>query len=191
MPEALTEHRGDGWSGNLLRREFIARGVVILGWGSFLTTLGLGAAQTLRFFFPRVLFLPPTIFRVGNLDSFLTENESADIFGVIFVDESWKASQRFFIVREQSRIYALSARCVHLGCTINWFTDLRIFRCPCHGSEYHSNGINFAGPAPRPLDRLFIQLDREGRIVVNTSIIYRPERFGVDGAFITTASPHS
>ena len=58
----------------------------------------------------------------------------------------------------------LSARCAHLGCTVNWFGDQRIFKCPCHGSEYHSNGTNFAGPAPRPLDRFRIELSVDGQL---------------------------
>jgi len=87
-------------------------------------------------------------------------------------------------VRERERLYALTARCAHLGCTVNWFGELRVFRCPCHGSEYHSNGANFAGPAPRPLDRLRIELAGEGQIVVDTAIVYGPERFDADGAFV-------
>lgn len=166
------------------RREVLARGLTIAGWGTFASVLGTGAFETVSFFFPRVVFHPPSTFRIGPPATFLGSAENTDAYGVILIDERWKSSQRFFVVRERDRIYATSARCAHLGCTVNWFSDLRIFKCPCHGSEYHSNGTNFAGPAPRPLDRFRIELNVDGQLVVDTSIVYGPDRFSVDGAFV-------
>ena len=168
----------------LTRREFIGRGLVGGSWGAFAVVLGTGAFETVRFFYPRVLFLPPSTFRIGAVDDFVNSGDTADVFGVIAVDERWKSQHRFFVVRERGRVYALSARCAHLGCTVNWFSDLHIFKCPCHGSEYHSNGANFAGPAPRPLDRLRIGLNLDRQLVVDTSITYGPGRFDVDVAFV-------
>lgn len=166
------------------RRAFLSRGVGVIGWGAFATVLGTGALETLSFFFPRVLFHPPSTFRIGTPETFLTSAAGADAYGVVFVDDRWKSRHRFFVVRERDRVYALSARCAHLGCTVNWFQDLRTFKCPCHGSQYRSDGVNFAGPAPRPLDRLRIELNVDGQLVVDTSIAYSPERFHVDGAFV-------
>jgi cytochrome b6-f complex iron-sulfur subunit len=168
----------------LTRREALSRGLTLAGWGAFATVLGTGAIETVSFFFPRVRFQPPSTFRIGTPDGFIRSDERPDTYGVLLVDERWKPTQRFFVVRERDEIYALSARCAHLGCTVNWFADQRIFKCPCHGSEYHSNGANFAGPAPRPLDRFRIELSVDGQLVVDTGIIYPPERFGVDGAFV-------
>ena len=166
------------------RREFLSRGLTAAGWGAFAAVLGTGAFETVDFFYPRVLFLPPSKFRIGTPDAFLGGSDGADRYGVVLVDDSWKLNHRFFVVRERDRVYALSARCAHLGCTINWFPDLRTFKCPCHGSEYRGNGVNFAGPAPRPLDRFRIELNVDGELVVDTSIVYGPERFQVDGAFV-------
>jgi len=168
----------------LTRRELLSRGLTAAGWGSFAIVLAGGTIETVSFFFPRVVFRPPSTFRIGTPEAFLGNPEGADTYGVALVDERWKPTQRFFVVRERDRVYALSARCAHLGCTINWFADLRVFKCPCHGSEYHSNGVNFAGPAPRPLDRFRIALSADGQLVVDTSIVYEPERINVDGAFV-------
>jgi cytochrome b6-f complex iron-sulfur subunit len=169
---------------DLTRRELLSRGLVAGGWGAFAVALGSGALETVSFFFPRVRFQPPTTFQIGTPEAFVGSEEGADAYGIIFVDERWKSKQRFFVLRERDRIYTLSARCAHLGCTVNWFGDLHIFKCPCHGSEYRSNGVNFAGPAPRPLDRLRIELNVDGQLVVDTGITYGPDRFNVDGAFV-------
>ena len=168
----------------LTRREALSRGLAVAGWGAFAVALGTGAIETVNFFFPRVRFQPPSTFRIGTPDGFVSSAEQPDTYGVLLVDERWKPTQRFFVVRERDHIYAVSARCAHLGCTVNWFADQRIFKCPCHGSEYHSNGTNFAGPAPRPLDRFRIELSVDGQLIVDTGIIYSPDRFGVDGAFV-------
>ena len=86
------------------------------------------------------------------------------------------------ITAPRDQVYAASARCTHLGCTIKWFEDMRTYKCPCHGSEFHSNGVNFAGPAPRPLDRFRIELTAERELIVDTAIVYQPGRFDVEGA---------
>ncbi len=57
------------------------------------------------------------------------------------------------------------------------------------GSPYDSEGVNFEGPAPRPMDRAHIELDAEGQIVVNTNRLFTREKgkdsqFDTDGAFL-------
>jgi len=177
----------DSPSGNdkkISRRKLLLTSAFVVGWGALVSTLYLGVAQTIRFFFPAVVFSPPSKFRIGLLKDFLNYAGDFNAYGIIFVDDRWKSKCRFFVVREQNVIYAISARCVHLGCTINWFGNLKIFQCPCHGSKYRSNGENFSGPAPRPLDRFHIELDINGEIIVDTSIVYEPARFHATEAFI-------
>jgi len=83
------------------------------------------------------------------------------------------------------------ARCVHLGCTPDWKPAENKFKCPCHGSGYTPEGINFEGPAPRPMDRCHVELDATGQIVVNSSRLFMWDRskggrdtFNDPGAFI-------
>ncbi len=165
------------------RREFLQKGISVVGWGALFAGTGAAAYQSIRFYFPSVVFHPPSIFQIGRTEDFLSL-EPPDPHGVIFVESRFKKDHRFFIIRESKRIYALFARCTHLGCTINWFPNLRIFKCPCHGSEFYSNGKEFAGPAPRALDRLKISLDTEGNILVDTRVVYSVSEFEKKKAFI-------
>ena len=160
----------------LARREFLEKGLSAVGWGSLFALAGAGAVETVRFFSPSVVFHPPSTYEIGTIDDFAA-GADPDAYGVIHVEPKWKKEHRFFVIRESSRIYSLFARCTHLGCTVNWFPGLRIFKCPCHGSQFHSNGVNFAGPAPRPLDRLKIFMNAKGALVVDTSVIYDMEEF--------------
>lgn len=44
---------------------------------------------------------------------------------------------------------AFNSKCTHAGCNVAYEGD-RIF-CNCHGGVYDLNGVNVAGPPPRPL----------------------------------------
>ena len=116
----------------------------------------------LRFFFPRVLYEPKTTFVVGY---------PSDIhFGV---DTRFQSADRIWMVRDAEGVFAIFARCTHLGCTPDWIEGEQKFKCPCHGSGYDNEGINFEGPAPRPMDRAHIALLPDGEIQVDTSILYQ------------------
>jgi Rieske Fe-S protein len=57
----------------------------------------------------------------------------------------------------QGEAVAFSAICTHQGCTVA--PDGDRLRCPCHGSVYEAaTGRNIEGPAPRPLDKVTVQV---------------------------------
>ncbi len=137
----------------------------------------------LRFFFPRTLFEPTTVFHVGYPSDFQ-----------LGVSDKFKQLARIWVVKEPTRLFCIFARCTHLGCTPDWKPGENKFKCPCHGSGYTPEGINFEGPAPRPMDRAHVELDASGQIVVDTSRLYSWFRAqgGVDhfddpGAFVPLA----
>ena len=78
-----------------------------------------------------------------------------------------------WIVREKAGIYAIFAKCTHLGCTPRWLAAEEKFKCPCHGSGYYKSGLNFEGPAPRPMDRFKVDVGEDGQLVVDKSTVYK------------------
>jgi cytochrome b6-f complex iron-sulfur subunit len=135
-----------------------------VAWVGFAAATGAGLTATLRFLFPNVLFEPPTRFKAGDPSTYS--------FGV---DERWKEKYGVWIVRNTESIYALVARCTHLGCTPNWLEAEQKFKCPCHGSGFYKDGINFEGPAPRPLERYAIRRADDGQIEVDKSRLFQEE----------------
>jgi len=75
----------------------------------------------------------------------------------------------FFLIRDTAGIYAMTAVCTHLGCTVGLPAGGRI-TCPCHGSVYDLNGGNLVGPAPSPLVHFGVsEASPGGALIVNTA----------------------
>ena len=131
-----------------------------------------------RFFLPRSILEPSSTFRIGSPNDY-----------ALGVDTKWQQQYRIWVTRTSDRLFVIYARCTHLGCTPDWKASENKFKCPCHGSGYDSEGINFEGPAPRPMDRAKVSVDAEGQIVVDVGKLYswpkgEPSHFDDDGAYI-------
>jgi cytochrome b6-f complex iron-sulfur subunit len=156
---AATTRDPDDTSPLLTRRAWMG-----LAWGAFSAASAAALAATGRFMFPNVLNEPPQQFKAGF------PNE----YGM-GVDERWKEKFGVWIVRtpddlvaRSSGFFALLVTCTHLGCTPNYLAAEQKFKCPCHGSGFRAQtGINFEGPAPRPLERARIVLADDGQLLVD------------------------
>lgn len=135
------------------------------GWAAFTAGVGMMNILTLRFLYPNVLFIPPTNVKVGLPEEFQVGQ----------VDVRFKDKYGFWIIRTEEGFYAVSTVCTHLGCQPNWLEAEQKFKCPCHGSGFYMSGINFEGPAPRPLERYRIVLADDGQILVDKSKKYQYE----------------
>jgi len=151
-------------NGDMDRRSFIKWSVV--GWSAFAAVVAGYGSMVTRFLFPNVLFEPVQTFRAGYPDE----------YEVGEVSEQFKDQYGVWIVRDDEEIYALSTVCTHLGCTPNWMPSEAKFKCPCHGSGFYKTGINFEGPAPRPLERFKIALSDEGEIIVDKTKKFQQEK---------------
>lgn len=137
-----------------------------VAWVSFAAATGGALSIVLRFLFPNVVFEPPTSFKAG----FPSDYEVGK------VDERWKEKYGVWLIRATEGMFALSTTCTHLGCTPNWLGTENKFKCPCHGSGFYKSGINFEGPAPRPLERYRIGLAEDGQILIDKSKKFQQEK---------------
>ena len=150
------------------RRSWIER----IGLASLLASAAGMTVAMVRSLVPNVLYEPAQRFKAGLPEQFSQ--------GATFLE-----NQRIFIFREQQTFYAISAVCQHLGCTVKMVNlnqpktviidgrpmeEHREFHCPCHGSKYYGNGVNYAGPAPRPLNWFRLAVSPEdGQLIVDLS----------------------
>ncbi len=131
---------------------------------------------SIRFMFPRVLFEPSPVFKAGYPDD----------YPVGTVSTKWVKDKRVWIVRDEQGFFAIHALCTHLGCTPRWLDAENKYKCPCHGSGFTREGVNFEGPAPRPLERVRITLAEDGQLLIDKSIKFREEKgeWGRPGSFL-------
>ena len=134
-----------------------------LMWGSALVFLGQSALAGLAMFWPRRVVGFGSKIDVGPVSQFPVNSVTRFRDG------------KFYLSRLENGVIALYWRCTHLGCTVPWREDEQLFHCPCHGSIFERTGQNIAGPAPRPLDYMTVEIVN-GRIVVNTGDIRERER---------------
>ncbi|MCA9270788.1 MAG: ubiquinol-cytochrome c reductase iron-sulfur subunit, partial [Planctomycetales bacterium] len=96
------------------------------------------------------------------------------------VEEKFKAQFGVWVVNAeyqgQQLIFALKSVCTHLGCTPNWLDAEQKFKCPCHGSGFYKDGVNFEGPAPRPLERYAIHIADDGQLEIDKSATFQEEK---------------
>jgi cytochrome b6-f complex iron-sulfur subunit len=169
--ESLEKKPAADESASTGRRNFLKWSLPV-GWVAFSGACASSLVATARFLFPNVLFEPPQSFKAG----FPAE------YNVGEVDTRWKDSFGVWIVREPQGFYALIAVCTHLGCSPNWLAAENKFKCPCHGSGFYRTGVNFEGPAPRPLERARIVLADDGQILVDKSVKFQQEKGEWDNA---------
>ena len=145
------------------------RGFLWVGFAALATVGGVSSLATLKFLFPNVRREPPSKFKVGFPDAYPSGQVQTKFkakYGV------WIANAEY---NGQQQIYALKSVCTHLGCTPSWLDAEQKYKCPCHGSGFYKDGVNFEGPAPRPLERCAIRIADDGQIEVDKSRIFQEE----------------
>jgi cytochrome b6-f complex iron-sulfur subunit len=113
---------------------------------------------------------PKQLFDAGSINSFQKKSVTAFRGG------------RFYLVRlDDGGFLALSLRCTHLGCSINWEEDKKRFICPCHASAFEINGNVQNPPAPSALD-YFPVVIQNGKVMVDIGTKLTRTRFSKEQA---------
>ena len=73
-------------------------------WTALSGYLGVNFLMFLRFFFPRALFEPNTVSNIGYPADF-----------ALGIDQRFLNTIRCWVIRQPDRIFAIYARCTHLG----------------------------------------------------------------------------
>jgi len=138
-------------------------------WAALAGVTGVWTLGTARFMFPNVLVEPPSKFKVGPMSDYPLNS----------VSNKWKDQYGVWIVHTdqyegRNLVFALASVCTHLGCTPSWLDGEQKFKCPCHGSGFYMTGVNFEGPAPRPLERVGLRV-AEGMLEVDKSVKFQEE----------------
>jgi cytochrome b6-f complex iron-sulfur subunit len=66
------------------------------------------------------------------------------------------------------KLIAVNPTCPHAGCTVTWESDQQKFLCPCHDSEFSTDGKVLEGPATESLTSYEVKLEGESILVKTT-----------------------
>src|SRR5438105_15248299 len=170
-------------SREMSRRSFLA----ITGWVGFSVASAIALYQSLKFIYPNATYEDPPAFKADAPTVYAVGSTT------VLIDK------RVVINHDPNGFYAISLICTHLGCTPRYFNDVTSdlvakgisgikdpdtglaatpanpalvgFKCPCHGSRYFRDAVNFFGPAPRPMDRVHVELAKDGKLFIDRSIV--------------------
>ncbi len=162
----MTQISGNADVPDMGRRQFMN----VLTFGT-ITGVALGAL------YPVVkYFIPPSSGGAGGgitakdalgddiiVSEFLTEH----ISGERVLAQGLKGDPTYVVVEDGNTIgtYGLNAVCTHLGCVVPWNGSEEKFICPCHGSQYDSQGKVVRGPAPLSLALVNAKVTEEDKLV--------------------------
>src|SRR3954463_1711843 len=80
----------------------------LAGWGAVLGSLGIATGALARLMYPRVLFEPNSIVKLGKPIDYIPGT----------VSEKWIKDYRLWLIRYKDGTFAaLFGKCTHLGCT--------------------------------------------------------------------------
>ncbi len=98
---------------------------------------------------------PPQMFKVTGIkvDAWTTYPETE--IGAVYVQMQTDGSLTCF-----------NASCPHLGCAVNYKSDVNEFICPCHDSAFSCTGERTNDIPPRDLDALKVELRNDQEIWV-------------------------
>jgi len=116
-------------------------------------------ALALSVLYPLVRFVSPP--RIPEPGTAQIEAGSAD--DPVFREKGFKivrfGADPVIVVRAAENDFrALSATCTHLDCIVGFQKERNRIWCNCHGGAYDLTGRNIAGPPPRPLTALKVNL---------------------------------
>jgi len=128
----------------------------VLAWLTSMGLLGSGIVTVFSnfvFIKPRATYGQPSRFSIGTPEEYPPGTRIA------------LGDQKVAIIREGSRMAAISITCTHLGCIVG--VAETGFACPCHGSRFDQDGNVTGGPAPAPLPWYEISLAPNGELEVD------------------------
>ncbi|MGF1535947.1 MAG: cytochrome b6-f complex iron-sulfur subunit [Elainellaceae cyanobacterium] len=123
-------------------------------------------------------FIPPSSGAAGGgvlakdaLGNDITASEflASHAAGDRVLAQGLKGDPTYIVVENSEAIadYGLNAVCTHLGCVVPWNAAENKYICPCHGSQYNSEGKVVRGPAPLSLALAHANVTEGGKIALS------------------------
>ena len=131
---------------------------LLLG-GSFVAWIGAVVYPVLR-------YLTPAKRGVAADKATLTDAQKGDLAAKGFLILPM-GSERVLVLRDrEQKLRALSAKCTHEGCTVQYVPADEVIWCACHNGKFALDGRVLSGPPPRALAGFTVEGDATGPVTI-------------------------
>jgi Rieske Fe-S protein len=83
---------------------------------------------------------------------------------------AWGGTVGLYLTKADGGVLALKGVCTHMECNVDYKPAEKKFYCACHEGWFDENGINIAGPPPKPLEIFTITPEGEKLIIARKGV---------------------
>jgi len=116
--------------------------------------------------YPILRYLTPAKDAGGANKVTLTDAQMQELKGQGFLIARLGTDRVLLLKDRDQRLKALSAKCTHEGCTVQYVPGDGIIWCACHNGKFGMDGRVIAGPPPRPLAAYNVEGDLKGPVSI-------------------------
>ncbi len=119
--------------------------------------------------FPVLKYLTPPADEGGGGKATLTDAQRDELKAKGFLILRIGTDRVLAIKDGDVKVKALSAKCTHEGCTVQFQATEGLIWCACHNGKFNLDGRVLSGPPPRPLAAFAVAGDLTGAVTISKS----------------------
>jgi cytochrome b6-f complex iron-sulfur subunit len=116
--------------------------------------------------YPILEYLTPLKDGGGSNRVTLTDAQKQELTGAGFLIARLGTDRVLLMKEKDDTLRALSAKCTHEGCTVQYVPADGIVWCACHNGKFAIDGRVISGPPPRPLAAYSIEGNLKGTVSI-------------------------
>jgi cytochrome b6-f complex iron-sulfur subunit len=125
-----------------------------------------GAAWAAAVVYPVLRYLTPSRDGGGANKATLTDTQKQELSTKGYLIARCGTDRVLILKDKEQKLKALSAKCTHEGCTVQFVPGDAIIWCACHNGKFSLDGRVISGPPPRPLAAFTVEGDLKGVVSV-------------------------
>ena len=116
--------------------------------------------------YPVLQYLTPSKEGGGGNKVTLTDGQKQELLSNGFLIARVGSDRVLLLKDRDQKLRALSAKCTHEGCTVQFLPNDGVIWCACHNGKFAPDGRVISGPPPRPLAAFTVEGSLPGAVSI-------------------------